>query len=219
MSYHKFSNLGQMFNSDLTGKTMEGIINQELIDRPCNCNKTTLLPNGRCQYDNNCRKAVIVYQLRCKLTGKSYIGKTQRYFKKRTSKHFSDVWKIVESVRAKYRDQWYGSGGYAHADAFSKHFAEHCRNCRNSNNVKAVLKDIVEPIILWQGDRICCMKSARTHNCKICMVECKEILKQMNDNKTEVINNNSNIFSSCKCGTKFHKFFRTVNTKLRAHLM
>ncbi len=41
----------------------------------------------------------------------------------------------------------------------------------------------------------------------------------MNDNKTKVINNNSDIFSFCKCGTKFHKFFRTVNMTLRAHLM
>ena len=57
------------------------------------------------------------------------------------------------------------------------------------------------------------MKSARTYNCKICMIERKEILKQMDINKSKVMNDNSDIFSSCKCGTKFHKFLRNVTTK------
>jgi hypothetical protein len=41
MSYHKFSNLGKKFNSDLTSKATKGVINMEKMDRPCNCNKTT----------------------------------------------------------------------------------------------------------------------------------------------------------------------------------
>ena len=57
------------------------------------------------------------------------------------------------------------------ADSFSKHFAEQCRECNNYNEVRAKMKLIMTPSILWQGDRILCMKSARTMQCKICMVE------------------------------------------------
>ena len=213
MSYHKFSNLGEKFNSDLTGKTMEGVFDRENRDRECNCNARTLLPNGKCLYDGKCRVATIVYKLRCKETGICYYGKTQRHLKTRTAEHFTDVWKVIEYGRAKYGDDWYGSGGYPRADAFAKHFANRCRDCYNSNAVKARLKEIVEPSIVWQGDRIRCMKSARTYNCKICMIERKEILKQMDLNKSKVMNDNSDIFSSCKCGTKFHKFLRNVTTK------
>ena len=58
MSYHKFSNLGEKFNSDLTGKTMEGVFDRENRDRECNCNARTLLPNGKCLYDGRCRVAI-----------------------------------------------------------------------------------------------------------------------------------------------------------------
>ena len=129
--------------------------------------------------------------------------------------HISDVWKIIETGRRKFGDNWYGSGGYAKADSFSKHFANLCRECNNYNEVRAKMKLIMTLSILWQGPRILCMKSARTLNCKICMVERKRILLQMDTNKTLVINNNSNIFSSCKCGSQFHKFFRNVTTTLR----
>ncbi len=112
-----------MSNSDLTGKTMDGIVNQELIHWDCKCNKQTFLPNGHCHYDNKCRKAMIMYQLQCKISGKSYIRKTQRYFKKHTGEHFIDGWKVVETGRAKYSDQWYGRGGYQCVDAFAKNLS------------------------------------------------------------------------------------------------
>ena len=63
MSYHKFSNLGKKFNSDLTGQLMEDIFDREYKDRPCNCNTTFKLADGRCLYDGDCQKAMIVYGL------------------------------------------------------------------------------------------------------------------------------------------------------------
>ena len=68
MSYHKFSNLGEKFNSDLTGKIMEGVFDRENRDRECNCNARTLLPNGKCLYDGKYRAVTIVYKLKCKET-------------------------------------------------------------------------------------------------------------------------------------------------------
>ena len=40
----------------------------------------------------------------------------------------------------------------------------------------------------------------------------------MDINKSKVMNDNSDIFSSCKCGTKFHKFLRKVTMTLMAYL-
>lgn len=78
---------------------------------------------------------MVVYELKCKVTGKSYIGKTQDYLIKRTQQHV-DVWKVIESGRAKYGH----GGGYKGADAYAKHFAHLCREEGNSNQVKAKLK-------------------------------------------------------------------------------
>ena len=64
-------------------------------------------------------------------------------------------------------------------------------------------------------ERSRCMKSSRTLQCKICMVERKEILHRLKNNKHQVINDNSDIYSSCKFGSRIHKFNRTITTTLR----
>ena len=164
--------------------------------RPCNCGRNSKTEDGKCLWNNECRVSFIVYELRCKRTGKSYVGKTQHHFKARTKQHFYDVWKVIESGRKKFGASWYGTGGYARADAFAKHFAQQCRECPNSNAVRAKLKTIVESKILWQGDAIRCTKSSRTLQCKICMVERKEILSRFDTNRHKIINDNSDIYSS-----------------------
>ena len=207
MFYHKFLNLEEKFNSDLTSKIMKDIKDYDFKDRPCNCDVRYLKSDQTCWFENNCRKSMVVYELKCKLTGKSYYGKTQQYLKKRTAQHVHDVWKVIETGNKKFGPQWTSSGGYSKADSFVKHFTNLCGDCKTSNAVRAKLKTIMTPSIIWQGDRIRCMKSARTARCKICMVERMEILHQIKTNKAQVINDNSDIFSSCKCGSRFHKFF------------
>ena len=44
------------------------------------------------------------------------------------------------------------------------------------------------------------------------MIERTIILQQMKLDKRMVINDNSDLFNSCKCGSQFHKFFRNVTT-------
>ena len=44
-------------------------------------------------------KEVCYLQLIDSITGKSYIGKTQQFLKKRTSDHIADVWKRVEAKK------------------------------------------------------------------------------------------------------------------------
>ena len=122
------------------------------------------------------------------------------------------------SPAGKCGPNWYGSGSYVGADAFSKHFANLCRKCKNSNEVRAKMKTLIIPTTLWQGDRIRCMKSSRTLQYKICMVERKEILSRFRANQSETINDNSDIFSSCKCNSRFHKFSREVTPTLMKRL-
>jgi hypothetical protein len=176
MSYHKFSNLGEKFNSDLQSKVMREIDDKTWNNHKCNCDIRTKKADGTCLYEGLCRKAIVVYELKCSLCGCCYVGKTQRYFKTRTGEHFGDVWKVIETGRKKFGPNWKGSGGYAQADAFAIHFAQHCRDARNSNEVRAKLKEIIVPTIIWQGDQIRRMKSTKTMQCKLCMMERREIL-------------------------------------------
>jgi hypothetical protein len=126
---------------------------------------------------------------------------------------------VIESGRKNFGPDWKGTGCYSQADAFAKHFADHCRECINSNEVKNKIKTIMTPSILWQGDRITCMKSAMTPKCKICTVERKEILHRMRSDRSKIINDNSDIFSSCKCKCRFHKFGRHLHVEtLRTRL-
>ena len=50
------------------------------------------------------------------------------------------------------------------------------------------------------------MKTARTRDCRICMKERITIMQALRDDKYKVINDNSDIYSSCKCQSGFHKF-------------
>jgi hypothetical protein len=81
-------------------------------------------------------------------------------------------------------------GGYARADAFAKHFAQHCRDCSSSSSskVRKKLKTIVTPTIIWQGNSIQCTKMAITLQYEICMTKRKEILHQFCTNtKSKII--------------------------------
>jgi hypothetical protein len=115
---------------------MKGIYDMDEGDKPCNCYATNKLADGRCFHDDNCRKSMVVYNLHCKICDKDYVGKTQNHFKKRTSQHIHNVWKVIESGRKNFGPDWRGTGGYSQADAFAKHFTDHWRKCINSNEVK-----------------------------------------------------------------------------------
>jgi hypothetical protein len=58
MSYHRFTNLRELFNSDLAGKLNRDVISHDFTSRPCNCR--TKNTKG-CDYDNICRDTIVVY--------------------------------------------------------------------------------------------------------------------------------------------------------------
>ena len=103
-------------------------------------------------------------------------------------------------------------------DSFANHFAQICGDCTTSNHVRAKIKQDVSVEVIWQGDSIKCTKSARTRDCRICMVERKQIMQALRDDKHKVINENDDIYAACKCSSRFHKFTDIHSFALRTRL-
>ena len=58
MSYHKFPNLREIFQSDVSTKILRGVESLDFKDEPCNCNNSSK-SNGKCVYEGNCRKKTL----------------------------------------------------------------------------------------------------------------------------------------------------------------
>ena len=125
---------------------------------------------------------MIVYNLHCLCCNKDYVGKSQNHLRIRTDKHYYEVWLGIHK------------GVYT--DSFARHVAKHCSHLTSSNAVRKWCRENIRPSIIYQGDRLKCMKSAMMMNCKMCMVERKEILHRMKADKHKIINDNFDIF--CK---------------------
>ncbi len=112
MSYHKFSNLREIFQGDLNRKLMDGIISRDFMDRPCNCNRASKI-DGKCAYNGECRKMCIVYKATCKICNQPYIGQTQQKLQDCMGQHLNDVKKLVTNGTK--------------SDSFASHFTQHCK--------------------------------------------------------------------------------------------
>ena len=90
MSYKKFSNLREIFQGDLNAKVMANVESKDFKDKPCNCRAKT---DGGCYSGpiSDCRTCCIIYQAKCKICNKEYIGNTQQEEKKRMGQHYGDV--------------------------------------------------------------------------------------------------------------------------------
>jgi len=216
MANSRFTNLGELLNADLSKKVMTGITDEEMMDETCNCNALSLCEDGECLYGGDCRKKMVIYGLKDKTTDKIYYGKTVQHLKKRTSQHFQQVWSLVDYKRNPNDPK--KKAAAMKSDSFAYHFAKLCGDCTNSNQSRAKLKQVVSVEVIWQGEPIQCTKSARTRACKICMVERKQIMKALRDDKHKVINENDDIYAACKCSTRFHKFAHIDSDALRTRL-
>jgi hypothetical protein len=82
MSYHHFSNLRELFQSNLNTKLNNAVISKDFQNLPCNCrNKQT------CPYEGKCCHLIVVYQATCLKTKKRYIRNTQQHVKTRMQGH------------------------------------------------------------------------------------------------------------------------------------
>ena len=188
MSYHRFTNLRETFQGDLSKKLTEGVQSINFMDRPCNCRPGK---TGGCQYGGVCRKSIVVYEITCKKTGKVYIGNTQQEFKTRMRQHFEDVKKLVKTGK--------------NSDSYARHFASLWPPEKGTPSSGAQREEI-ECRVLWQGNPINATKSFGKHNCTLCNRERLEIIKRSRFKPGSIINSCSEIYGACRHKTKFHRY-------------
>ena len=199
MSYHKFSNMGEILQGDLTSKLMKGIGSKDFDSLDCNCYNSTKV-NGKCIYNNCCRWSNVVYEVKCKCCDKIYIGNTQQKLKTRINQHLADTRKLINCN--------------VQTDSFAKHFAKHLEEKLKNGTLKKVrtsdVRDLVEVKVIWRGNPISCVKSYGKLNCQLCMNERIAILENIRKgkkiNKCISINSNSEIYGACRHRPKFHRY-------------
>ena len=104
MSYHRFSNMRELFQGDLNTKLNCNVISKDFQELPCNCRNKNM-----CPYRGKCHHSIVVYQTTCLQTNKRYIGNTQQHMKTRMQGHVQDVKKLFTDSKS--------------SDSFATHFA------------------------------------------------------------------------------------------------
>jgi hypothetical protein len=69
MSYHRFSNVREIFQGGLSKNLTLEVKSKDFKTLECNCRPGT---NKSCGYNDMCRKSIIVYKVECKETSKVY---------------------------------------------------------------------------------------------------------------------------------------------------
>ena len=192
MSYHRFTNLREIFQGDLSGKLVEEVTSMDFKTLDCNCRLGG--GNKRCGYNNVCRKSIVVYRVRCNITDKVYIGNTQQHFKTRMQQHFSDV-KRLHSKGEK-------------SDSYAKHFAFHLQNFKDIS--PRLQRNNITCSVIWEGNPLSAVKSFGTASCMLCNQERLEILKQSRKDPKMLINSCNEIYGACRHNPKFHRYCRAV---------
>lgn len=143
MSYHKFPNLGQQFQSDLTLKLTIDIKSMNFMDLPCNCNPKIRV-NGECIFKGYCRKSVVIYKAKCELCKMKYFDNTQQKLKTRINQHLGEFSLLVNNNKT--------------SDSSAKRFARHFLD-RETKLTIGEIRNLVEVSIEWQGTSISCNNS------------------------------------------------------------
>jgi GIY-YIG catalytic domain len=194
MSYHRFTNLREIFQGDLSRKLTIDVISKDFEALECNCR---LGPEKKCGYNNMCRRSIVVYKVECKNSSKAYIGNTQQHFKRRMQQHFNDTKRLHQSGEK--------------SDSYAKHFASQLSNFENLT--PELQRNSITCKILWQGNPINVVKTFGTPNCALCNKERLEILKLSRKNPESLINSCNEIYGACRHNPKFHRYkSRTPST-------
>ena len=189
MSYHRFQNLGELLQGDLTCKLREGIYSKDFQDRECNCNEGSKV-DGLCAYNGQCRKSCVVYKVTCRICDAVYIGNTQQTLKSRMNAHFNDVQKLVQDGKL--------------SDTFACHFAQHFSQKPSPQQQRNIMKFEV----LSSVNPIGAMKTFGKPECTLCMKERLTILNFKRKRSILVMNACSEIYGTCCHKTRFHRFAR-----------
>ncbi len=141
MSYHRFPNLRDLFQSDLTSTIIEGVESIDLKVRECNCRTAK---RNKCGYGDVCRVPVVVYKITCKRTNKVYIGNTQNHLKTRMRGHFQNVKELYKKGKT--------------SDSYARHFAG-VVPWGEPTPTPGIQRDLITCEILWRRNPILVVKS------------------------------------------------------------
>ena len=145
MSYHRFSNIREIFQGNLNGKLVEGIKSKDFEELKCNCVQASKT-NGQCIFKGRCCCSMVVYKATCKGSNKFYIGNTQQKVKKRLDQHIGNVCNLVNKGIT--------------LDSFARHFATRWKSTKTIK--RKDVRNLIDVDILWSGNPISCMKSFGT---------------------------------------------------------
>ena len=187
MSYHKFSNLRETFQADLSTKLLADIKSLNFLPIKCNCKKPSKV-DGECIFKGKCLHKCLIYQVTCKRTGRVYIGSTQRELKERIAKHNQEVRLMANKGIA--------------SDSYARHFSQFFKpgECTIGK-----VRRLIEVDILWEGNPISAVKTFGKECCTLCMRERFLILDQSKRNKTLLINSNNEFYGACRHRACFHR--------------
>ena len=188
MSYHRFTNLREIFQQDLSKKINLDIESEDFKTRDCNCRGET------CSYNNVCRQTCVVYKVECKLTKKIYIGTTQQFLKTRMQQHQSEVRSLQRTGR-RY-------------DSYARHFATQLQNFHPISPTLIRNSSIIS--IIWKANPITAVKTFGTPHCLLCNRERLEILKMSRYKPNLLINSCNEIYGACRHKAKFHRYTTQV---------
>ena len=193
MSYHRYPNLRELFQGDLTTKLNEGIDSEDFKTLPCNCRDRR--DNG-CNYGNVCRQSIVVYKVECKMTGKIYIGNTQQKLKTRMQQHFTEVKQLHTKGRK--------------SDSFASHFATQLQNFEEIT--PRLLRGTSNFSVIWKGNPLAATKTFGTPHCALCSRERLEILRAARSNPDKLINSCNEIYGACRHKPRFHRYCKQTTS-------
>ena len=186
VSYQRFNNLRELFNSDVTTKLNANVISKDFASLPCNCkNRNTT----GCNYNDVCRERMIVYRVECKTTGKSYIGCTQNTLKKRMQGHFNDIRMLRK--------------GHHRSDSYARHFALMTQNFQDPS--PKLIRNMSTFHIIWQGNPLSTVKTFGTPHCILCQQERLNIFKWRKTKPSKIINTCNELYGACRHKSRFHR--------------
>ncbi len=192
MSYHRFSNMREILQTDLNSKLNADVLSQDFQpDEKCNC----IGNGGRCKYNDVCCKKIVVYKAECLNTGKSYIGCTQKSVKDRMRQHEDDVRKNYLFNKK--------------SDTYANHFVKQLPPGMDQLSAKDVRS--LAPIrysVLWQGRPLTTTKRFGSNDCILCAKERTAILRMSYCQPTKLINSSDEFYGSCRHNPTFHLLYR-----------
>ena len=190
MAYHRFTNLREIFQHDLSYKLDRDIDSLDFMNRDCNCPTDKDTGEQTCNYNNICRNRVVVYQATCKASGMKYIGSTHQFIKKRMQGHNNNVITCQQTGTSK--------------TSFARHFSTILQNFQPITN--KIIRNSIEYSILWQGNSISTTQTFGTSNCRLCTQEKIAIIKAAKLDPTALINKRRDLHEACKHKAQFHRF-------------